>query len=139
MSAKNDERRNWQGGKWITPLRRLAIYLRDGMACSWCGAGVEDGARLSLDHLTPNVHGGTNESTNLVTACSRCNSSRGSRSVEEFAWAVAAYLNHGVKAEDITAHVLACAQRSVPTAEAKELLARRGGIAAAVADRNGGL
>jgi 5-methylcytosine-specific restriction endonuclease McrA len=71
----------WQGSKWIRPERRLAIYLRDGLACVWCGAAVEDGVSLSLDHVTCRVHGGDNGNSNLVTACSRCNGSRGSRSV----------------------------------------------------------
>ena len=120
----------WQGSKWITKVRRLAIYVRDGLACVYCGASVEDGAQLSLDHLKCDVKGGGNESTNLVTCCSRCNSSRGARSVAAFCRAVAAYLNHGADPKRIEAHVRACAKRTVPTQEAKDLLARRGSIAA---------
>lgn len=127
---------SWQGGKWITPVRRLGIYLRDGMCCVYCGAAVEqDGVRLSLDHLKCHTHGGGNESSNLVTCCSRCNSSRGKRSVAAFCRAVAAYLNHGADPKQIERHVRACAKREVPIAEAKELLARRGGISAALAGR----
>ena len=93
MSAANDKRRKWHGSKWITPLRRLALYVRDGFACVYCGASVEqDGAQLSLDHLICNVHGGSNKSDNLVTSCRRCNSSRSDRSVTDFCVAVAAYL-----------------------------------------------
>lgn len=56
MSAANDLRRKWHGGKWIRVERRLGIYLRDGLACVWCGASVEqDGVQLSLDHLKCNV------------------------------------------------------------------------------------
>lgn len=123
----------WQGSKWITPVRRLSIYLRDGMACVYCGASVEDGVQLSLDHLKCDVNGGGNESSNLVTCCKRCNSSRGSRSVASFSRAVAAYLNHGTDPKVILAHVRACAKRVVPVAEAKALLARRGSVPAAVA------
>jgi len=123
----------WQGSKWITPVRRLALYLRDGLACVYCGASVEDGAQLSLDHLKCDVDGGGNESSNLVTCCKRCNSSRGSRSVAAFCRAVAAYLNHGADPKAILAHVRACAKRVVPLGEAKELLARRGNVSAAVA------
>ena len=124
---------NWQGGKWITPHRRLGIYLRDDLACVWCGHSVEQGAQLSLDHLKCHIDGGTNESANLVTACSRCNSSRGDRSIAAFAKAVAEYLGHGPEgASRIARRVRAAAKRTVPIAEAKSLIARRGGIVAAV-------
>ncbi|KKK72946.1 hypothetical protein LCGC14_2898780, partial [marine sediment metagenome] len=35
-----------QGMNWIRPEKRLAIYLRDGLACCYCGATVEDGTKL---------------------------------------------------------------------------------------------
>ena len=60
-----------QGMNWIRKEKRLAIYLRDGLACCFCGEGVEDGAKLTLDHLTPHSHGGTNGAENLATACHR--------------------------------------------------------------------
>lgn len=133
MSKANDERRNWHGGNWIKPARRLAVYLRDGLACVYCGAAVEDGAQLSLDHLKCNVHGGGNENTNIVSACRRCKSSRGTRSVRAFCRVVAAYLNHGITAETIERHVRACAKRALPLDEAKQLLSRRGSVTAAIA------
>lgn len=119
-------------GCWIRPAKRLSIYLRDGMACVWCGATVEDGASLGLDHVRPQSKGGSNEARNLLTACHRCNSSRGSRSLPEFARAVAAYLNHGITPEIILAHIKACRRRALPTNEAKTLLARRGSVTAAL-------
>jgi hypothetical protein len=123
---------NWQGQNWVRPSTRLAIYLRDGLACAYCGAGVEDGAKLTLDHLKPHSKGGTNAPENLVTCCHKCNCSRGDRSVAVFARAVASYVNHGVKAEQIIAHVRATARRALPRAEARALLARRGTVAAVV-------
>jgi|SRR6185295_3230524 len=76
---------SWQGSKWCWPVTRLAVYLRDGLACVWCGWAVEDGAGLTLDHLTPHCRGGSNESRNLVTACKRCNDTRGATSAAEWA------------------------------------------------------
>ena len=74
--------KKWQGGKWIRNDRRLAIYLRDGLACVYCGQSVEeDGIVMTLDHLKPRSKGGKNEPTNLITACKTCNSSRGNRAV----------------------------------------------------------
>lgn len=72
------------GGKWIQPRKRLAIYLRDGMACVYCGAKVEDGATLSLDHLLPQSYGGSNGEGNLVTCCKACNCKRGNMSLADW-------------------------------------------------------
>ena len=119
-------RKAGQGSKWIRRERRLAIYMRDGLACVWCGVGIEDQA--TLDHCKVNVNGGTNDTSNLVTSCARCNSSRGARSLAEFARAVALYLNHGVSADDILAHVNNCRRRKIDVPAAKALIARRGSV-----------
>ena len=74
-----------QGSKWIRPVKRLAIYHRDNLACVYCLATMEQGARLTLDHVVPCLLGGTNEAGNLVTACLACNSAKQARSVAEFA------------------------------------------------------
>ena len=126
--------RSWNGSKWCRPSTRLAIYLRDGLACAYCGASVEDGARLSLDHLNPHSKGGSNDPSNLVTACERCNKSRGNRSVRAFCRAVAEYLDHGITAARIERHVRNCARRTLPRAEARRILARRGSVAEALAE-----
>jgi hypothetical protein len=125
--------RRSQGMNWVRPSTRLAIYLRDGLACVWCGATVEDGTRLTLDHLRPYAAGGSNDPGNLVTCCHRCNSSRGSRPVSAFARAVASYLNHGVEAAEIVRHVRTTVRRVLPREEARVLLARRGTVARAIA------
>lgn len=116
---------NWNGMNWIRQEKRLAIYLRDGMACAYCGAKVEDGATLALDHVKAASRGGSNDASNLVTACTKCNSSRGNRSMPKFAASVASYLNHGVKAEDIVRFIRKTTRRSLPMTEAKKLIARR--------------
>lgn len=120
---------------WCRQSTRLAIYLRDGMDCAYCGASVEDGATLTLDHVRPVSKGGTNATSNLVTCCSRCNSSRGNRSVAEFAVAVAGYLNHGTDANEITAHVRRTTRRVLPRAEARKLIERRGSVARVLAEK----
>lgn len=65
-------------GQWITTARRLALYLRDGFACVYCGTFLHmaQPSDITLDHLKPRSEGGSNESRNLVTACRSCNSSR---------------------------------------------------------------
>lgn len=131
----SQRQKSWKGMNWCRQSTRLAIYLRDGLACVYCGASVEDGAQLSLDHLTPHSHGGTNEPANLVCCCSRCNSARGDRPVATFARDVAQYLGHGVTADEIIRHVRATSRRSMvgPRKEARELIARRGSAARVLA------
>ena len=74
-------------GNWIRRDKRLAIYLRDGQCCIWCGHSLEDGAELTLDHLIPCELGGDNSEKNLVTACRHCNCSRQDLTVRQ--WLVA--------------------------------------------------
>lgn len=126
-------------GKWCSGLKRLAIYLRDGLACCYCQAAVEDGVVLSLDHVECYSHGGSNDATNLVTSCRQCNSVRGNRSVADFAADVAGYLTADVaareaKAAEIVARVAELTARQLPRAEAREMIARRGTAARAVAE-----
>jgi hypothetical protein len=132
----NARQKAWQGMNWISQHRRLGIYLRDGLACAWCAVGIEDGAQLTLDHVRAHRDGGGNENTNLVTACKRCNDSRGARSVRKFATVTAAYLNHGIKPEAIVGHVRAQLKKSVDVAAAKALIARRGSVAKVLSAHN---
>ena len=132
MNARNSG--NWQGMNWIRQDKRLAIYLRDGCACVYCGAKVESGATLTLDHVVAHSKTENNDATNLVTCCKRCNDSKGARSTPKFVAAVAVYLNNGVKAAEILKHVRNCQRRDLKQyrAEAKELVARRGSAFAAL-------
>lgn len=69
---------NAHGSKWIRADKRLALYIRDGFACAYCGRALRDAppAEVTLDHLLPRIAGGSNDATNLITACRSCNSSR---------------------------------------------------------------
>jgi len=133
------EERPWNGMNWVRQSTRLAIYLRDGLACVYCSAAVEsEGTRLTLDHLRPHVRGGDNDPKNLVTACKRCNDSRGKRPLATFARATAAYLDRGAAADAILAHVAACRRRALPRAEARRLLEQRGSVAQVLAEEQRG-
>jgi 5-methylcytosine-specific restriction endonuclease McrA len=77
-------RKRNQGSKWIRPAKRLAIYHRDGFACAYCGAHAEEGAKLTLDHIVACELGGSNEATNLITACLSCNSSKQDATTREW-------------------------------------------------------
>lgn len=74
---------------WIRRDKRLAIYLRDGMCCAYCGTDLR-GARpcdMGLDHLETQAEcrprgnrtrsgKSMNHESNLVLACRTCNSAR---------------------------------------------------------------
>ena len=57
---------------------RFRILRRDGFRCTYCGRTPQnDGVQLHVDHVKPRVAGGSNEETNLVTACRDCNLGKG--------------------------------------------------------------
>jgi 5-methylcytosine-specific restriction endonuclease McrA len=72
--------KGYYGSRWIRTDLRLAINARDGFHCVYCGCS----ANLSLDHVTPRELGGDNKPSNLVTACSACNSAKKDLPVAEF-------------------------------------------------------
>ena len=52
------------------------LFARDHYRCQYCGRSVADlrpRQSLTRDHLVPLSRGGSNEWTNVVTACSPCN------------------------------------------------------------------
>ena len=59
---------------------RREIYERDGYRCRYCG-GYEGG--LSLDHIMPWSRGGSDDPSNLATACAPCNTKKRNRTPEE--------------------------------------------------------
>ncbi|KAL6880155.1 hypothetical protein ACP4OV_011720 [Aristida adscensionis] len=60
-------------------LSRKNILYRDGFTCQYCSAGEN----LTIDHVIPISRGGKWEWENLVTACSRCNSRKGQKTLEQ--------------------------------------------------------
>jgi len=53
----------------------LLLYERDNFKCIYCGkSSIEDGIKLSLDHIYPSSKGGKDIAMNLVTSCIICNS-----------------------------------------------------------------
>ena len=116
-----------QGMNFVRKDLRLAIYLRDGMGCIYCGSGLEDGSTLTLDHVVPYSHGGSNSARNLVTACRQCNSSRGNRSISDFCEGVASYINHGVQGADILSSITNHLNTDIKPyrKQAKEIIANR--------------
>lgn len=62
------------------------LFARDRYRCQYCGrtaADLRPRESLTRDHLIPMSRGGTNDWTNVVTACSPCNTRKGNRMPEE--------------------------------------------------------
>lgn len=70
-------------------MRQKLTYLihRDGAYCHYCCVSFrskDSTYRATVDHVVPKKKGGTNELTNLVAACSRCNNAKGELDYDEF-------------------------------------------------------
>jgi 5-methylcytosine-specific restriction endonuclease McrA len=62
------------------------LFARDRYRCQYCGRSQVDlkpRESLTRDHLIPLSRGGTNDWTNVVTACSQCNARKGNRLPDE--------------------------------------------------------
>lgn len=70
----------------LTPMKRFTVLQRDGFVCRYCGAHPPS-VDLEVDHIVPRKAGGSDDTENLITACSQCN--RGKR----------ATLLHGIEEE----------------------------------------
>lgn len=58
------------------------LFARDHYRCQYCGRAqteLRHREALTRDHLIPLSRGGTNEWTNVVTACSSCNTRKANR------------------------------------------------------------
>lgn len=53
---------------------RFEIFQRDNFTCQYCNRSSKaDGVKLQLDHRVPLSQGGTDDFSNLITACEDCN------------------------------------------------------------------
>ncbi|HEU4995208.1 MAG TPA: HNH endonuclease [Gemmatimonadaceae bacterium] len=62
------------------------LFARDQYRCQYCGRHMTEfkpREALTRDHLVPLSRGGTNDWTNVTTACSPCNTRKGNRLPEE--------------------------------------------------------
>lgn len=68
----------------VLPYKRIKatrdnIFKRDGHKCIYCDYNKD----LTIDHVYPRSRGGDNSWENLATCCTRCNSNKGDRTIEE--------------------------------------------------------
>ena len=60
-------------------LTRQNVFKRDSHECLYCGSKKD----LTLDHVLPKSRGGKSTWNNLATACKKCNSIKGDKTLEE--------------------------------------------------------
>jgi 5-methylcytosine-specific restriction endonuclease McrA len=63
----------------LVKFSRINIYARDNYTCQYCGEKKRRIDELTYDHVVPRSQGGKTEWTNIVTACSSCNSEKANR------------------------------------------------------------
>lgn len=69
---------------------RTKLWEREGQRCWYCDrktkllCGDTNSLRATNDHLIPRCRGGTNDETNQVSACRRCNELKGALTEAEF-------------------------------------------------------
>jgi len=72
--------------KFRRQVTNTFLFARDHYMCQFCARGERElGFRecLTRDHIVPLSRGGTNDWSNVVTACSTCNTRKGNRLPEE--------------------------------------------------------
>lgn len=63
---------------------RFSVFARDNFTCRYCGR-QSDSVELQVDHLIPVCKGGTNDESNLVTACVPCNQGKSGKLLDQAA------------------------------------------------------
>lgn len=61
---------------------RMAVFKRDNWKCQYCGKFGHK-KNLTIDHIIPRSKDGKNTFENTVACCKKCNSIKGSKSLEE--------------------------------------------------------
>ena len=74
--------RHFKRDKQRLRFSRVNIYVRDKFTCQYCGKKMmtED---LTFDHVVPRKQGGVTSWENIVTACVKCNLTKGPRTPAE--------------------------------------------------------
>jgi hypothetical protein len=73
----------WQDREWY--WLRQSVFERDNFTCRYCGRQQRELSEpLHCDHIVPRSKGGSDNLTNLATACRNCNLSKHARTPEEW-------------------------------------------------------
>lgn len=84
LEAKHRRRARKHSGPIVDCKEKIAELL-GAEACHWCLSPFSKGSKPTIDHVVALADGGSHTPDNLVAACRRCNFSKGSKRVEEWA------------------------------------------------------
>jgi hypothetical protein len=59
----------------ISKRVRFDVFKRDNFTCQYCGQKAPD-VILQIEHISPRSLGGTDQRSNLLTACADCNAGK---------------------------------------------------------------
>jgi 5-methylcytosine-specific restriction endonuclease McrA len=69
-------------GNKIVRFTRYNVFWRDNFRCQYCRKKFVIG-QLTFDHLIPQSRGGDTSWDNIVTACHKCNTKKGAKTLKE--------------------------------------------------------
>jgi 5-methylcytosine-specific restriction endonuclease McrA len=72
-----------RGHKRVRDSVRRAVWAKSDGVCWYCGCVLKVHG-FTVDHVHPQFHGGSDDLANLVPACRKCNSGKGTRTLEEY-------------------------------------------------------
>lgn len=78
MKRRGESNLSYTHEQW----KQTVIFF--GGTCAYCGRTMKKGERLTKDHLVPVAEGGATTQSNVVPACSSCNSSKGKEEWREW-------------------------------------------------------
>ena len=62
----------------------IALLLRDGRNCPYCGVKFNTIEDITLDHVVPKSLGGSDSNKNLLLSCQECNQRKGNMLLTQF-------------------------------------------------------
>ena len=68
--------------RYVPPLNNRTLFRRDANICMYCGKQFLT-RDLTRDHIRPISQGGSDNWSNVVAACRRCNNHKGGRTPEQ--------------------------------------------------------
>lgn len=80
--SKNNRAKRMKADGSFTQGDVIRIHADQHHKCAICGVDTTNG--FHIDHITPLSRGGSNWPANLQILCRRCNSSKGSKTMDEF-------------------------------------------------------
>lgn len=73
------EATNWAAIQALGKKRGKWLWEKTGGHCAYCGRLFASPLEMTVDHVIPKSRGGSNDKSNRLPACQRCNIAKGAR------------------------------------------------------------